>query len=364
MTRSFPRIEVGGSSRDRGVQYGEQAKAQIAAGVGIYRESFAKTGSDWSEACELAQSFLAKVSDYDQDFLVEIEGIAAGAQQPVAHIIILNARTELQFWKNKVPGENLSAQEECTAALAMPSATANGHLLHGQNWDWNPRCAESGVVLCIRSETGPDILTFVEAGQLARSGMNSAGIALTANGLHSSIDYGRVGIPNPFMRRRLLMQDRLAPALYAVTSADISFSHFLLISHAGGEAVGLETTPEHVFWDQPTDGVLTHANHFKTPGALAQLRDISFLRTPETLYRDSRTAAILEQAKGQISRETFIEAFSDTYGAPDSVLRSPAVRPGGVPSATVASIIMDTTDKKMWISAAPYEGNEYVEYGF
>lgn len=364
MSRSFPLIEVGGNSRDRGVQYGEQAKVQVAAGVDIYRESFMRTGSDWDEACSLAQSFLSKVADYDHEFLVEMEGIAEGSEQPIEHIVILNARTELQFWKNQAPGKSLSAQEECTAALAMPSATANGHVLHGQNWDWNPRCADSGVVLCIRSDTGPDILTFVEAGQLARSGMNSAGIALTANGLHSSADYGRVGVPNPFIRRRLLMQDRLAPALYTVTSADISFSHFLLISHAGGEAVGLETTPEHIFWDRPNDGLLTHANHFKIPAALAQVRDVSFLRTPETIYRDSRTAATLEKARGKVTRETFIEAFSDTYGQPDSVLRFPAARPGGVLSATVASIIMDTTDRKMWISAAPYDGNDYVEYGF
>jgi len=364
MSKSFPLIEVGGGPRERGVQYGEQAKVQIEAGVEIYIESFAKSGSVWGEACVLAASFQEKVAAYDRDFLTEIEGIAEGAKQPIEHIIILNARTELQFWKNKLPGADLKAQEECTAALALPSVTSNGHMLHGQNWDWNPKCVDSGVVLCIRSETGPDILTFVEAGQLARSGMNSAGIGLTANGLHSSADYGRVGVPNPFIRRRLLMQERLAPAVYSVTSADISFSHFIMISHAGGEAVGLETTPENIFWMQPEDGILIHANHFKIPAALAQIKDVSVLRTPDSIYRDSRVEAAIQQDVGVISKDTFLKAFSDTYGQPDSILRQPSPRPGGVLSATVASIIMDTTDRKMWISAAPYEGNEYVEYGF
>ena len=78
--------------------------------------------------------------------------------------------------------------------------TADGVLLHGQNWDWRAECAETGVVLRIRREDGPDILTFTEAGGLARSGLDSAGIGLTANALECDRDYQRgAGVPLPFM---------------------------------------------------------------------------------------------------------------------------------------------------------------------
>jgi len=42
--------------------------------------------------------------------------------------------------------------------------------------DWRDACRHSTVVLRIRQSGGPDILTMVEAGMLARAGLNSAGI--------------------------------------------------------------------------------------------------------------------------------------------------------------------------------------------
>ena len=361
MSDFFPLIEVDGDAKERGYQYGLKAGEQIAAGIDIYKESFLKAGIEWQEAIQLAQNFIPEITAYNVSFLTEIEGIAKGSDQPLEHIVILNARTELLFWKNKTNPKE--AQEECTALLALPAATKDRNLLHGQNWDWNPKCENSSVVLKIHNEDRPDILTFVEAGQLARSGMNSNGIALTANGLHSDQDYGRRGIPNPFLRRTLFNQDRLATALFTITQANISFSHFLLLSHSGGEAVGLETTPDDIFWMQPEHGLISHANHFKTPSAMANVRDLGLRRTPETLYRDSRAFAVLQTNHGKITTETFKQAFADEYGKPDSILRHPAVRPGGSLSATVASIIMDTVAKKMWIAKSPYKGIKYKEYG-
>ena len=66
-----------------------------------------------------------------------------------------------------------------------------------------------------RSEarTGPDILTFTEAGGLARHGFNAAGVAISANYLRSDRDFARPGIPLPFIRRRVLEQAHLAPAM-------------------------------------------------------------------------------------------------------------------------------------------------------
>jgi isopenicillin-N N-acyltransferase-like protein len=361
MSGAFPLVEIEGDPESRGRQYGRQAGDQLAASVAIYRDGFERSGTNWTEAVGLAQAFLHRISAMDEQFVLEMKGIARGGDQPLEHVVIINARTELLFWKNERPAAALPA-EECTTALALPETTSNQHLLHGQNWDWNPRCEDSGIVLKIHNEDAPDILTFVEAGQLARSGMNSAGIALTATGLHGDQDYGRLGVPSPFIRRKLLSQDRLAPALSAILRAEISFSHFILVSHEGGEAVGLETTPDEAFWMQPDDGLLWHANHFKIPAALARVRDVGLRRTPESLYRDSRVGSILKSNRGQICVNTFKRAFADDYGTPDAVLRQPAARPGGNLSATVASLIMDSTAKTMWIARAPYRDPLYVEY--
>lgn len=368
-TQPFPLVHIAGSPHERGLSYGRQAGDRIVTGLDIYKEAFANTGISWDEAMVYAERFCQQVKLYDPDMYTEIEGIAKGSEQPVEAIIALNARTEIIFWRDneidqpKAPVKP-AMQEECTAALALPKATADGHLLHGQNWDWNPRCADSAIVLRIESDSKdtPDILTFVEAGQLARHGMNSTGIALTVNGLQCNLDCGHVGVPNPLIRRRLLQSPTLAGAIDAVLNTRISFSHSLMLSHSAGVAVNLEVTRDEAFWLQPENGILVHANHFKCPVARSKVLDIGLQRCPESLYRDQRVLDHMMEHRGDITVDTLKEGFADTFGAPDAVLRTPKARPGGNLSGTVATLIMDSTAGKMWLAPRPYEGIKFTEY--
>ena len=363
----FPLICISGPPFERGKQYGTQAGEQVAKGIDIYRDAFATAGIDWPEAMRLASIFTPKIAAYDTAYMEEIRGIATGAEQTVESIVALNARTEVIFWhdneKQRQPTTTADGiQEGCTALAALPEVTADGHLLHAQNWDWNPRCEASSIVLKIESEDGPDILTFVEAGQLARHGMNSAGIGLTVNGLQCNLDCGHIGIPNPLIRRRLLSSPTLAGALETVLNADISFSHNLMLSHKEGTVISLEATPEETFWLYPQEGVMSHANHFKCPVARTKLTDIGLLRCPESLYRDSRVMTHLVANRGNISVATVKTALADTFGSPDAVLRTPKARAGGNISGTVATEIMDTTAGSLWIAPSPYKGIHFTEY--
>ena len=367
MGEAFPYIRVEGPPHDRGRAYGAAAGEHIARGLALYRRAFANTGVSWDKAREIAGRLAPRMAAYDADMMAELDGIAQGAGCDPMEVVILNARTEILFWRAAREAKaNLEMTEECTSVVALPAATDSDAVLHGQNWDWNPDCADTSVVLHVARDDGPDILTFVEAGQLARSGMNAAGIALTANGLHASTDAGRIGTPNPFVRRRLLSQDHLATAIGTVLAADFSFSHNLAISHAGGEAFQFEATPDEVFWLAPDDqGVLTHANHFKAPAALAKIVDEGLVRCPESLYRDARAERLARAAAGAITPDTLKAIFADRYGAPHAILRTPTARPGGNLSGTVASVIMNAGQGKMWIARSPHEGTiAYAEYAF
>ncbi|GIL39127.1 C45 family autoproteolytic acyltransferase/hydolase [Roseiterribacter gracilis] len=364
-TDPFPLVHVAGPPAERGRSYGLQAGERIATGLSMYRDAFETVGISWAQATEYATRFRDQVERYDSGMYAEIVGIAEGSEQSVEAVVILNARNEIIFWHdNDRKRPTIGATDECTAALALPSATKDGHVLHGQNWDWNPRCAESSMVLRIEAEDGPDILTFVEAGQLARHGMNSDGIGLTANGLQSDLDGGKVGAPNPLVRRRLLGAKNLAGAINAVVNADITFSHSLILGHPGGSAINLEVTPEQSYWLQPERGLLVHANHFKCPIARARLHDIGLRRCPESLYRDQRLLEHLQAHHGAIDIDVLKAGFADTFGSPDAILRTPKQRPGGNLSGTVATLIMDLTARRMWIAPSPYLGARFTEYGF
>lgn len=356
MSKAFPLIDLDGDAESRGLQYGRQARDRIARGLELYRQEFRRCGMQWSSALSKAEAYLPALERFDAEMYAEILAIARGADFPVASIAILNARTEL--------GLAARQSEECTAALALADATADGSVLHGQNWDWRPGCVETSVVLRITLPEGGRILTFCEAGQLARHGMNDAGIALTANGLQVPGDPLDGGVPTPILRRRMLMMRSLAAAAAVAMNAKHSSSHALMLSHVEGEAYCIEMTPKQFFWLLPEAGIMTHANHFKAPGARLSVEDISLRRCPESLYRDSRSQAALMREQGNISIDTFKGLFADRYGWPDSICRPPAARADGAMSATVASLIMNTSEGKLWLAPAPYEGAEYREYAF
>ena len=359
MTVAFPFIDVSGSPFECGEQHGRQAGERIQRGLGLYKADFERRGIVWGVALAAAKEYAPSIEAYTPELWQEILGIAKGAEQPVEAITLLNVRTELTFSKKLTKTADVDG---CTALLALPHKTTNGHLLHGQSWDWRVGCEETSIVLRVTPAVGPRMLLFCEAGQLARHGMNSAGVALTANGLESDQDQGQAGMPTPFVRRMMFMKDNYSDAIGVLLNVQRSFSHNIIVSHKDGEAINLETTPENVFWAEPEDGILTHANHFKHPTALLSLKDLSLARHPESIHRDGRVRRTLKSAGNAITLDTFKAALADEFDSPNAVCRSPALRSDGGMSCTVANLIMDTTAGKMWVAPAPYNGAVYTEY--
>ena len=358
-TAAFPFITIEGDPRERGISYGRQAGERIHRSVAIYQEALAKDDMDWDRARAIAAAFIPTVEDRAPDLVEEMRGIAEGANLPSEDIFAINARTELLYGGS---GADMSDPDGCTGAIALGEATLSGGVLHGQTWDWKDECADSSVVVRIVPPQGPTMMTFVEAGILARCGMNSAGVALTGNFLKCEHDAGRRGIPIPFVRRRVLEADSLALATRAVMFADLAFSNNMMISHSGGEAFDLETTPVEKFWIAPENDLLVHANHFQSPSARAKVHDIGLIANTDSLYRDRRVRARLMADHGSITIESFKAAFQDRYGHPRAVCRTPIDGPGGRSSSTVATILMDPAAGKMWVAPRPYGRHSFTEY--
>lgn len=367
MTR-LPEITVRGDASRRGLAYGEGAARQIAAALDTYRGFFARRGVRWADALSTAAAFRASIEDYAPDAAVEIEAIASGSGQSSESIVLLNARTEILFWRMREVSSPAAASvaaeagDECTGIILCPEASATGTLLHAQNWDWMPEVADHTVVLRILDHDGPNALHFVEAGQLARHGMNELGLAISAMGLHSDRDYGRLGVPSPVLRRRMIHSGSLGEALGLAYGAEPSFSHALAASHADGAAVILESAPGVTEWLMPEGGVLTHSNHFKSPVARLRLRDVNLARCPDSLTRDQRVRQVLGAAPGPIGRDRLEAALLDTAHRPGSVLRAPAARSGGLASATLYTLVMEPEKHRAWVALRPYEGARFEEY--
>ena len=364
MAYECPLIEVSGAPHARGVAYGEQARERILRGVAHYSEQLRASAFDEKDLAEVASQLVPLIEAFDLSLVDEMRGIAKGADIPFEHILLLNARTEvLQLAArraNKRPVDPVP--DGCTGVIVLPSATSDGKLIHAQNWDWKVECAETAVVLHVRRDDGPDVLTFTEAGGLARAGMNAAGIAITGNYLESDRDYQRLGVPLALIRRNALEQEHLALAMKAIYCTEKSASNNMMVSHAEGVAIDFECAPDETFQVQPKNGLLVHANHWQSPVALAKIKDTGIKSTPDSLYRDTRVEGALAPHVGKIDASHVKNALMDKFGYPWSVCRPPRQSNKNNLSATVAMIVMEPATGRMEVAMLPAENATFLQY--
>lgn len=366
MAQPVPLIELSGGPRERGRQYGRQAADRVHLGIRHYREQLARTDFTWPEIQKLVRDYLPVMEGYAANQVEEMRGIAEGAEVEFEQIAFLNARTEvLKLSTRPDLREKLARTDEpdgCTGVIVLPEATKDGRLIHAQNWDWKAECAETAVVLHIHQEDGPTMLAFAEAGQMARCGMNAAGIVITANYLESDRDYTRLGVPLPLIRRKVLEQQQLALAFHTVYTTPKSGSNNMMVSQAEGVAIDFECAPDETFQVHAQGGLIVHANHWQSPVALSKLKDTGVAGTPDSLYRDMRVRQLLAAQAGSITRDGVKAALFDDFGHPWSVCRPPRKSLTQNLSATVAMIVMEPALGVMDVCVLPALNKQFQSY--
>ncbi|WP_328526444.1 C45 family peptidase [Kribbella sp. NBC_00359] len=308
--------------RERGRQYGEAARAPIARSVAFYAESTArKTGLSWPEILDRAPAWVPVIEAYLPDIVDELRGIAEGSGHSFETILALNSRGELTKG-NPFTADRRSEDEGCTSFAILQQANALGRVWAGQNWDLWDAIADTVVVLRIAQPGKPTIICHVEAGQIGRHGANSAGIALNANGLGAGFGTG-LGVPGTFVRRKVLESWDMHDALDAIFGVRQSLSSNLLLTHADGFAIDVETTPGRHGWMYPTEGLLVHGNHFQSfvpPQIEQSYKPFSV----DSLYRTPRVEEGLSRVRVDGTTEEAVETIvqttmSDHFGHPNAV---------------------------------------------
>lgn len=360
MSEPAPLIELSGPPRERGRIHGEAARERVRRGIAHYADQLARSEAGMAEIADLVRRFLPTIDAFDPAYVEEIRGIAEGAAVPFEQAVLLNARTEILKLGPRLKGRE--DPDGCTGVVALGPATADGGVVHAQNWDWKKECAETAVVLRIRRDDGPDILTFTEAGGLARSGLNAAGVAITANYLECDRDYREIGVPLALLRRKMLEQRHVALAMRTAYCTPKSASNNIMVSHAGGIAIDFECAPDETFQVHHDRGLLVHANHWVSPVALSKLKDTGIASTPDSLYRDIRVRELLEPHRGAIGTDHVKAALFDAYQSPWSVCRPPRMNLSSNLSATVAMIVMRPAEGLMEVAMLPALDRTFTSY--
>jgi isopenicillin-N N-acyltransferase-like protein len=349
---AWPVVVAMGGPRERGRTYGHAARDRVHHSIELYQAIFAHyTGLAWEQVRARAGAFVEPIDALDVQLLPELEGIAEGAGVDAEDILALNVRTEVMYGLG-APG---AAAAECTAVGLAGTRSAEGHVLVAENWDWKPRARDTCVLLVMAPHGRPGFLTLVEAGLLAKSGMNEAGIGQVVNALVSSRDRGQAGAPFHAILRRTLTSGSLEEAVDAVRRPHRASSANYLLGSAGDGIADVEAAPGGPDMVTVTTGdLLVHANHFLRPNR--PFKDLSLLDGQDSPDRQRSVHEALGAASA-LEIGDVIEALrrhADPDGGDGSVCAH------GDPSlareadyVTIATIAMDLTAGTLDLS----EGN-------
>lgn len=346
MMKEFRLIHISADTpHQRGVQYGQQAREEIQVCIDTYRDRFQSTrGMSWDTVRGYAAAMLPCTEEAMPDIVAEARGIAQGAGVDFGDLMVLNCRYEILHFPH---------QNECTAFALQREATADGHVYVGQNWDNRPSLlAHTLLVHITEEETGNVIFGMTEAGQLIRNGFNSKGAGQCANSIRSTLDRQGEGVPSNFLRRKLLTMDNMAGMIRCIRTTRRTVSNNLCLGTRENLVADVEAVPGMPVRFEPTDGIVTHANH------LLVNRDLD--ASSGMRQRGERLYALLHEKVGSITLEHIMTCLKDHEGAPQGICSH--VSESGKVWQTNASLIYDLDAGRAWVCYGPPCEGEYKEY--
>lgn len=353
-------MSVEGSAYERGREYGAQAGDRIAGSLSLYRRVFRDMADmDWPSAVSQALIYRRPIERFGAHYLEEMQGMAKGAQVGFGDIMALNARTEIMF-SAVAARTNQPCAGGCSSFALARSASTSGHVMLGQNWDWLPEAINNLIILKVQQEDAPSYVTVVEAGLLAKMGMNSAGVGLTTNTLISTQDKGSRGVPYHVLLRSVFDCEAAAAAASRISSAWRASSGNYLIADACDHIIDVEAVagrPRAAEEILPVSGRICRTNHFTTP--IFRLNDVMTSFGPDSFDRLDRLTHLLASGT-RVGQRSLEMVLRDHVNRPGSVCRhADETRAWFEQSETLVSVIFDLEAKAMWLAVGAPCASEY-----
>ncbi len=255
---SLPVIRVEGTPYEMGYEHGRQCLEPIRymAREGLLREirRYSKNAG-LSLMVELAKDYEPFIREAAPHLREEIRGIGDGSGITYPEALMLQCRAELVY--------KVKTGAECTSFALERERSATGKVIVGQNLDLGAALEDAAIILCLHPVEGPAIITWTLAGTVGQLGINSAGLGRCGNVLISP--GWRVGLPTTILFRRILEQSSVREAERFMAGSYRAKSNNFMLGDETGRVMNLETTASDFRILHPTDGVVTHTNHYLHP---------------------------------------------------------------------------------------------------
>jgi isopenicillin-N N-acyltransferase-like protein len=356
---TLPLLRLAGTPYEQGFRHGQALRAAIAQNLDLYFTRFEREAKLAApEALARARRYAAALAVAAPDYHAGMRGIADGSGQSLDRIAALNVRYEILYYQFGQNAVAVRKPDGCTAFALAPAASANGHLLIGENWDWIPEAR--GALLHTTEPDGFQTLGFTEAGIFgAKIGLNAAGLGLLINGMTTTADdWSRLTLPFHARCHAILRARTLDQAIAVVTGTPRACAANFLIAQVPDRIVDIEAAPDRARRWEAEDGRLYHTNHFLDPRALG-VAEPEIERGPDSQDRLDRIRALLSLDR-PLTCADLAAALRDQVGLPDAICRRPdPTQPPEERYATVVSIIMDLHAQTLWITDGPPDEQEY-----
>ena len=357
---SIPVIDLGNDPRERGRMHGDGLRFDIAQNLDTYFRRFANLGYPRDTMLSESVKWVSELERLDPEFSAELKGIAEGSGFSIPEITMLNIRYELivGLMKQAATAGTRAGIDGCTSFAIMPECTKTHETFIGQNWDWIP--GVKTMIARVHREDKTDFICLGETGTVGgMQGVNQEGVGVAINALLSAQD-GKNAYEKPFrMRVRDILNARnMHEAILAISGTKRVAAMNFLIGHAEGEAIDIEAGPDREAYLYPTDGILTHSNHFCK---LDIESDVARL-WPNTMYRNVRMARLLRQHQ-PLDIDGVKALISDHFSYPHSICAHiDNNEPESLRLETRTSILISLNSRTMYVTDGPPCTNDYQRF--
>ncbi len=345
----IPHFIFSGNSYEQGLSHGKALKQSIKKNISSYFDRFKNEAHvNKKELIKNSEVYYNVIKNQSLEYANGMQGIAEGSGVDLIKIVMLNCRYELLYHATGRRYQQ-SAVDGCTSFAINPKNMANKNLVMGQNWDWIPEI-DCALITSI-DEDGLQRISFTEAGIYGgKPGMNSAGIGLAVNGMHSMNDDWR-RLEKPFHIRcyEILRSINMENALKTLTKSPRSCTANFILGQTPSQLLNIELTPDKINLIHPNENILVHANHFNDPNS------IGIIETPNprrhfSEFRNERLFSLLKNYK-KLTILNIKTALSDHENYPQSICRH---RDENLllheQTITKTAMIMDLNDRIIWLT--------------
>ncbi|MCP4638984.1 MAG: hypothetical protein GY851_01050 [bacterium] len=301
------------------------------------------------------------------DRQIEILGLSHGYEDPFPHLGGLYGRMLNYHAAHDISHAVMhNPLVGCTSFAAWGTATADGHLFMGRNFDFSAgrEFDENKIVIRFEPDEGLGFISVAWPGMTGVvTGMNDARIAVSINACYS-YETQTIGTPVSIMLREVMEgATTLDEAAEIIRGTEVFVADTYLVADGKtGKAIVVEKTPGHTEIRRPESDSVVCANHFLTPALEDHPGNQEYKIEGTTMPRFDRTRELVDARHGTLALESAAEILRDSL--------LPGGRPAGMGNDAVVncymathSVIMDVTAGVVWVAASPHQLGAYVPFG-